>query len=112
MIRIITFIRPHRLEMVKTAIAALGVNGMTVADVRGTGNSHEKAAWLGGNQGLIALPMRVRLEVVVDDSLQEPVIESILETAQTGESGDGKIFVERILDAVRIRTEERGDSAL
>ena len=112
MIRIICFIRPHRLEMVKSAIAALGVNGMTVADVRGTGNSPEKADWLGGSPGLIALPMRARIEVVVEASMQDEVVNAIIESAQTGESGDGKIFVEPILDAIRIRTEERGTAAI
>ena len=112
MIRVTCFIRPHRLENVKSAIAALGVSGLTVCDVRGVGNSPERTEWIGGGDGVIALPIRARLEVVAEDSLQEPIIEAILDSAHTGEQGDGKIFVERILDAVRIRTEERGSEAI
>ena len=112
MIRITCFIRPHRLEIVKSAIAALGVSGMSVSDVRGTGNSPEKTEWLGGDDGLIAFPIRAKLEVVADDRLQEPIVAAILDSAHTGESGDGKIFVEKIVDAIRIRTEERGSEAI
>lgn len=112
MIRIVCVIRPHKLEAVKSAIAAVGVSGMSVTDVRGTGNSEEKATWFSGEQQLIALPIRSRIEVVAPDDLQEDVVQAILSQAQTGESGDGKIFIERIADAVRIRTEERGAEAI
>lgn len=112
MIRITCYIRPHRLEAVKSAIAALGVSGLSVSDVRGTGNSPEHTDWLGGNEGLIALPIRSRLEVVAPADLQEPIVEAILESARTGESGDGKIFIEKVADAIRIRTEERGHTAI
>ena len=105
-------IRPHRLEQVKSAIASLGVTGLNVADVRGVGNSPEKATWFAGEEHLVALPLKSRVEVVAPDDLQEPIIEAILENARTGEPGDGKIFVERITDAVRIRTDERGDAAI
>ena len=110
--RVICFIRPHRLEPVKSAIAALGVTGLSVSDVRGTGNSPERADFLGGDEGLIALPIRARVEVVASEDMTEAIIEAILETAQTGEEGDGKIFVEPVLDAIRIRTEERGEAAI
>jgi nitrogen regulatory protein P-II 1 len=90
MTRITCMIRPHRLEAVKSAIAALNVSGLNVSDVRGTGNSPESAAWFGG----------------------EEHVEAILEHARTGEPGDGKIFVETVVDALRIRTGERGEAAL
>lgn len=106
MIRITAYIKPHRLEQVKSAIAALGVTGMNVADVRGSGNSPEPAGPLSGT--IKPLPIRSRICVVVEDDLQEPVVEAIAASAKSGESGDGKIFVERVLDAVRIRTQERG----
>lgn len=112
MMRVTCFIRPHRLEAVKSAIAAVGVSGLSVSDVRGTGNSPEHTDWMGGDEGLIALPIRSRVEVVAPDDLAEPIVTAILETARTGESGDGKIFVERVADAIRIRTEERGDTAI
>ncbi|MFZ4508527.1 MAG: P-II family nitrogen regulator [Fimbriimonas sp.] len=112
MIRVICFVRPHRLEAVKSAIAALGVSGLTVCEVRGTGNSPEAPGFFSGDPNLIALPIRSRLEVVASAEFQEPIIQAILEQGQTGESGDGKIFVEPILDAVRVRTDERGIAAI
>lgn len=112
MVRIICFIRPHKLEQVKSAIAGLGITGMNVADSRGTGNSAEKAHWLGGSDDLISLPVKSRVEVVVPDDLREAVVEAIAENARTGEPGDGKIFVEAILDAIRIRTGETGETAV
>lgn len=112
MIRVTCFVRPHRLEAVKSAIAAIGVSGLSVSDVRGTGNSPEHTEWLGGDDGLVALPIRSRIEVVVPDEYSEPIVQAIVESARTGETGDGKIFLERVEDAIRIRTEERGDSAI
>lgn len=110
--RIICFLRPHRLEAVKTAIAELGITGLTVNDVRGCGTSPEPQVALGGQTHVVALPIRSRLSTVVPDDLVEPIIESIIAVAQTGMSGDGKIFVEPIEDSIRIRTEERGLAGL
>ena len=112
MIRVVCFIRPHRLEAVKSAIAALGVSGMSVSDVRGSGASPEKTEWLGGDDALIALPIRAKLDVVAEDELKDAIIDAIIENARTGEPGAGKIFVEPILDAIRVRTEERGSAAI
>lgn len=109
--RIICFVRPHRLELIKTAIASLDITGLSVAEVRGTGNSPESAPW-GAVAGVAPLPIRSRLEVVVRDEQVEPVIEAILANGRTGETNDGKIFIEEIVDAIRIRTQERGDSAV
>ena len=109
MIRVVVFIRPHRLEQVKSAIAAVGVSGMTVSDVRGTGNSPEASQWQGQ---VIALPIRSRIEVVVPDEMKEPVVDAILQSAQTGEASDGKIFIQPVETAIRVRTGERGEAAL
>ena len=109
--RVICFLRPHRLEAVKTAISTLGVTGLTVSDVRGRGNSPETASLL-ASSGVVGLPIRSRLEAVVADDLCEAVVQAILDNAYTGESGDGKVFVEPILDAVRVRTGERGEDAV
>lgn len=108
MLRVVCLIRPHRLEAVKSAVAVLGVSGMSVADVRGVGNSPERAS-VGQ---VVALPIKSRLEIVIPDDLLDAVIDAVLENARTGEPGDGKIFVERIADALRIRTGERGDTAI
>ncbi len=112
MIRIVCYIRPHRLEQVKSAIASLGVSGMNVADVRGTGNSPEAPTWFAGEEHVIALPIRSKIEVVVTDEAAAQVVEAIVQNARTGEAGDGKIFLERIDDVVRIRTAEHGEAAV
>jgi nitrogen regulatory protein P-II 1 len=111
MIRVTAYIKPHRLEPVKSAIAALGVSGMSVADVRGTGNSPEESTLLGG-QGIVALPIRARIDVVAQDEAMEDIVEAIRNSAHTGNPDDGKVFVERISDAIRVRTMERGDAAV
>jgi len=105
-------IRPHKLEQVKSAIASLGVTGLNVSDVRGVGNSPEKATWFGGQEHMVALPLKSRLEVVAPDDLKDAIVQAILENARTGEDGDGKIFIEKVVDAVRIRTGERGETAV
>ena len=112
MIRILVFIRPHRLEQVKSAIAAIGVSGMTVSDVRGTGNSPEPAQWFAGEGQVIPLPIRSRIEVVIPDEMKDSVVQAILDSAQTGEASDGKIFIQPVETAVRVRTGERGEAAL
>lgn len=112
MTRIWCCIRPHQLEPVKSAIAALGISGMNVADVRGVGNSPETARKWNLDANVVALPVKSKVEVVVPDELVDEVVASIIEHARTGESGDGKIFIEPMLDAIRIRTNERGDAAL
>ena len=112
MIRITCYIRPHKLEQVKSAIAVLGISGMNVVDARGSGNSPEKSAWPSGDEHLVALPIKSRVEVVASDDLQEAIVQAIVENAWTGEPGDGKVFVERVADAIRIRTGERGDAAV
>ena len=109
MVRIIAFIRPYRLEQVKSAIAALGVSGLTVADVRGVGDTLRPAGPL-PQAG--TMPIQSRLEVCVSDDLSAEVVDAIERNAHTGEPGDGKIFVERLLDAIRIRTSERGELAI
>ena len=84
---------------------------MTVGDVRGIGNSHEDSTQLGGH-GVLALPIRARIEVVAADDQVEEILKAIRDSSYTGEADDGKVFVERVQDAVRIRTSERGESAV
>jgi len=104
-------LRPHKLEEVKTALSELGVAGMTVSEVRGCGSAPDTTSAF-GDEVLIRLPLRLRLEMVVPDEMVEPIIETILRHATTGQPDDGKIFVLPYLDAIRIRTEERGETAL
>jgi nitrogen regulatory protein PII len=110
--RITCVIRPHRVEQVKSAIASLGVSGMNVSDVRGVGTSPEKPSWFAGEEHFVAMPLRSKIEVVCADELAESIVEAILDNARTGEPGDGKIFVEKVADVIRIRTEERGEIAI
>ncbi len=110
MIRIIAFIRPHQLEAVKSAIAAVGIGGLNVTDCKGRGNSEEKEQRFMTEVDLLRI--RSRVEVVCADDLKNEVVGAILETARTGQPGDGKIFVEPVLDAVRIRTGEKGLQAI
>lgn len=111
-LRIVAFIRPHKLEEVKTALSAKGVTGLTVTECRGCGSSPETTEWFQGESYVISLPPRIKLETVVTEDMKEVAIEAILKSARTGRAGDGKIFVLPELDAVRIRTGERGEIAL
>ncbi len=112
MVRVVCFIRPHRLEPVKSAIAALGITGLTVSDVRGTGNSQSEQSRHARWDPVISMPIRARIETVVPNDLKEPVIAAIIENARTGDSDDGFIFTEPMYDAIRIRTGERGEVAV
>ena len=111
MVRITAYIKPHRLEPVKTAVAALGISGMSVGDVRGTGNSLESTTIFTG-PGVFALPIRARIDVVVPNEMAEAILDAIVNSTFTGEADDGKVFIEEVEDAVRIRTGERGDAAV
>jgi len=106
--RIVCFLRPHRLEVVKSAIAVLGVNGMSISDVRGTGDSADEVS----EGPILKMPIRSKIEVVVRPELTDSVLAAILNYAHTGERDDGKVFVEPIEDAIRIRTNEHGEAAV
>lgn len=112
MIRIIAFFRPHKLEEVKNALGERGVTGITVTDVRGCGSSQEPSEWMLGQEFVVAMPAQARLEAVVPDGQVDEAVKAILASARTGRPGDGKIFLQRVEDAVRVRTGERGESAL
>ena len=112
MVKIVVLVRPHRLEVVKSAIASLPITGMSVSDCRGRGNSAETSRWSDDEHHLVALPIRSKLEVVIQDELQEEVIAAVLQTARTGEPGDGKIFVLPVEDAIRVRTAEHAPAGL
>lgn len=112
MISVVAFIRPHRLESVRSALVALGITGMSVSDVRGRGNSAEAPRWSASGAQISSFPVRTRFEVVIEDDLREAVIQTILDHAATGDPGDGKIFVFPVTTAHRIRTGETGDAAL
>ncbi len=110
--RIECIIRPIRFEAVKEALNEIGVYGMTVTDVRGFGRQQGHTEKYRGSTYTINLLPKIKLEVVVPDERVEEVITAIIEASRTGEIGDGKIFIAEVLDAVRIRTGERGEAAL
>jgi nitrogen regulatory protein PII len=111
-IRITAYIRPHKLEEVKTAVTGLGITGLTVTDARGCGSSEEKSAAFAGHEILVPLPIRSKVEIAAESALKEPLIDTISKAAWTGEPGDGKIFVEELENAIRIRTSESGPDAV
>ena len=111
MIRVLAYIRPHKLEEVKTALAEKGVTGITVSEVRGCGSSPEPAEWFLGEEYVVSLPARIKLEAVVNDSMADDAMEAILSSARTGRPGDGKVFLLLEEEAIRVRTGERGEAA-
>jgi len=110
--KIEAIIKPYKLDEVKDALTELGVSGMTVSDVRGFGRQRGLTElYRGAEPGVDFLP-KLKVEVVVADDLAERAVARILGTARTGSIGDGKIFVQRIESAYRIRTGERDELAL
>jgi nitrogen regulatory protein P-II 1 len=105
-------IKPFKLDEVKNALLALGVQGMTVAEVRGFGRQKGHTELYRGAEYVIDLLPKVKLELVVPSDLADKVVATIRDTATTGRIGDGKVFVSDVLDVVRIRTGERGDAAI
>ncbi|MDQ6747760.1 MAG: P-II family nitrogen regulator [Candidatus Dormibacteraeota bacterium] len=103
-------IRPEKLQSVQDALDELGASGLTVTEVLGCGAQRGYTETYRGAQANISLQRKVKVEVVVDNSNADAVIEAMSAAARTGEVGDGKIFVSTIDEAVRIRTGERGES--
>ena len=112
MIKVEAIVRPGVLEDIKEALTKFGVHGMTVSQVMGCGLQKGRKEVYRGTEYSINLLPKVKLEVVVADKDADGVVEVLTKTARTGEIGDGKIFIYRIEDAVRIRTGEKGDSAV
>lgn len=112
MTKIETIIQPSKLEAVKSALEEIGVEGMTVLEVRGHGRQKGHTEFYRGREYTVDLIPKIKIEMVVADDLVDKIIQAILSSARTGKIGDGKIFLSRIDDAVRIRNEERGEAAL
>jgi nitrogen regulatory protein P-II 1 len=105
-------IRPHKLEEVKDALTAVGVQGMTVTEVKGFGRQKGKTEIYRGSEYSITFIPKVRLEVLIPDTLLEQTMKAASEAARTGRIGDGKIMVTDVLDVMRIRTGETGEAAI
>ena len=110
--KIEAIIKPFKLEDVKEAITAIGVEGMTVTEVKGFGRQKGHTEIYRGSEYTVDFLPKVKLEIVATDERTEPIVNAIVRAAKTGKIGDGKVFVQPITDAIRIRTEEHGDKAV
>lgn len=110
--RIEAIIQPFKLEDVKEALKAIGVDGMTITEVRGHGRQKGHKEVYRGMEYQVDLLPKVKIEMVVADQRQEEVVRALVSSARSGKIGDGKIFVYDVADAIRIRNDERGDAAL
>lgn len=110
--KIEAIIKPFKLEEVKDALAAVGVEGMTVTEVKGFGRQKGHTEIYRGSEYTVDFLPKTKLEIVVSADLAGRAVEAIAAAAKTGKIGDGKIFVQDVLDVVRIRTDERGDAAI
>ena len=105
-------IQPSKLDEVKDALIELGVQGITVLEARGHGRQKGHTEFYRGREYAVDLLPKVKLELVVADAMVEKAVQAICSAARTGKIGDGKIFVSRVDDAIRIRNDERGEIAL
>lgn len=110
--RITAIVRTEKLEPLKEALFTAGISGMTISQVMGCGNQHGWSEYYRGTEVLLNMVPKVKFELIVEDERVQSLIDVICETAQTGEVGDGKIFVSSVEEVVRIRTKERGNDAI
>ena len=109
---IIAVIKPFKLEEVKEALAAIGIEGMTVTEVKGFGRQKGHTEIYRGSEYTVDFLPKVKIEIVVGDEVAAKTVDAIVKSAKTGKIGDGKVFVVPIEQAVRIRTDERGEAAV
>jgi nitrogen regulatory protein P-II 1 len=110
--KIEAIIQPHKLEDVKEALKSIGVDGMTISEVRGHGRQKGHKEVYRGMEYQVDLLPKVKVELVIADARQDEVLKTLTAAARTGKIGDGKIFVYNVADAIRIRNDDRGDAAL
>ena len=112
MTKLEAIIQPSRFETVKEVLSELGVEGMTISDVRGHGRQKGHTETYRGREYSVDLLPKIKLEMVLPDNLVDSVVDAIVQTAGSGKIGDGKIFLYRVEEAIRIRNQERGVAAL
>ncbi len=112
MIKLEAVIQTSKLDAVKDALHEIGIEGMTVLEARGHGRQKGHTEVYRGREYTVDLIPKIKLELVLADDLVEKAVQTIVAAARTGKIGDGKIFLTKVDDAIRIRNEERGDSAL
>ena len=105
-------IKPFKLDEVREALSAIGVQGVTVSEVKGFGRQKGHTEIYRGSEYTVDFLPKLKLEIVLADNAVEPAIQAMVKAAKTGKIGDGKIFVTQVEQAIRIRTEERGDQAV
>ncbi len=110
--KIEAIIKPHKLDEARDALGAIGIEGMTITEVRGFGKQKGYVEVYRGREYEVRFLPKIKIETIVEDSKVEQVIDVIIKAVYTGNVGDGKIFIYPVEDAVRIRTKERGDKAL
>jgi nitrogen regulatory protein P-II 1 len=110
--KIEAIIKPFKLNEVKTALNEIGIQGMTVSEVKGFGRQKGHTEIYRGSEYTVDFLPKIKIETVLPDALVQQAVQAIIKAAKTGKIGDGKVFVSTIDDTYRIRTEERGDSAV
>jgi nitrogen regulatory protein P-II 1 len=110
--KIEVIIKPFKLEEVKDALGNIGIDGMTVCEVKGFGRQKGHTEIFRGSEYTVDLLPKIRLDIVVADEMVERAVAVIIKSARTGKIGDGKVFISPIEDAIRIRTEEKGELAI
>lgn len=110
--KIEAIIKPFKLDDVKEALKEIGIQGMTVTEVKGFGRQKGHTELYRGAEYVIDFLPKIKLDIVVSDDMVTKVVDTIIETARTGKIGDGKIFIQPLEEIIRIRTGERGEDAL
>ena len=112
MVKIEAIIQPVKLETVKEALLEAGIEGITILEARGHGRQKGHTELYRGREYTIDLIPKIKLEIVTTEALQDKVVNAILGAARTGHIGDGKVFISKVEEAIRIRNDERGETAL
>jgi nitrogen regulatory protein P-II 1 len=110
--KIEAIIQPHKLEDVKEALKGIGIDGMTISEVRGHGRQKGHKEVYRGMEYQVDLLPKVKLEMVVPDARADEVVRAVVSSARTGKIGDGKVFISDVAEAIRIRNDDRGEGAL
>lgn len=109
---IVAIIKPFKLEEVKAALSEIGIEGMTVTEVKGFGRQKGHTEIYRGSEYTVDFLPKVKLEIAIGDELVTKTVDAIVKSAKTGKIGDGKVFVLPLQDVIRIRTDERGEAAI
>ncbi|HYG34027.1 MAG TPA: P-II family nitrogen regulator [Clostridia bacterium] len=110
--KIEAIVKPFKLDEVKDALSNVGISGMTVTEVKGFGRQKGHTEIYRGSEYTVDFLPKIKIELVVGDEQTEEAVEAIVKSAKTGKIGDGKVFITHIDDAIRIRTEEKGEKAV